>query len=294
VRLDQAGVYSAAVTNAFGAARQDAPPLVVTKVPPPVRPPNDDFANRRPLVGFPVGGQISNSTATREPGEPLPVGGAGSRSIWWTWTAPAGGIVTVVAGIPDTATMLAIYQGDSLDTLRLIGRTAASPSAQVSFQTGLGESFQISVAEGYGIGGLISLGVNFAPDPQPDLAPGIEVQPQGTFTPAGTVLRLSVVATGAHRLTYSWQRDGILLPQFTGPTLEITNAQAEVSGSYSVSVHNPNGSITSDPAVVQVQPTVPAIQSLPETITLTQGYPLRLMVTALGSEPLSYQPRNGS
>lgn len=294
VRLDQAGVYSAAVTNAFGAARQDAPPLVVTKVPPPARPPNDDFANRLPLVGFPVGGQFSNSTATREPGEPLPVGGAGSRSIWWTWTAPAGGIVTVVAGIPDTATMLAIYQGESLDTLRLIGRTTANPPARVSFPTGMGESFQISVAEGYGIGGLASLTVNFAPNPQPDLAPGIIVQPQGTLTPAGTVLRLSVVATGAQRLTYSWQRDGILLPQFTGPTLEITNAQAEVSGSYSVTVQNPNGSITSNPAVVQVQPTVPTIQSLPESITLTMGYPLRLMATALGSEPLSYQwSRNG-
>ena len=294
VRLDQAGVYSAVVTNAFGDARQDAPPLVVTTVPPPTRPLNDNFADRLPLVGFPVGGQISNATATREPGEPLPVGGAGSRSIWWTWTAPAGGIVTVEASIPGAATMLGIYQGDSLDTLRLIGRTNANPPARVSFPTGLGESFQISVAEGYGTGGLTSLGVNFAPNPQPDLAPGIEVQPQGTLTPAGTVLRLSVVATGAQRLTYSWQRDGILLPQFTGPTLEITNAQAEVSGIYSVSVHNPNGSITSDPAVVQVQPTVPAIQSLPETITLTQGYPFRLRVTAVGTAPLTYQwSRNG-
>ena len=62
-----------------------APVIVETPITIPET--NDDFANRasiNPLLG-PV--SDSNQLATVEPGEPLPDGLPGGKSIWFTWHA---------------------------------------------------------------------------------------------------------------------------------------------------------------------------------------------------------------
>ena len=75
-------------------------------------PPNDDFpglvltGTNMVVTGFNVG-------ATNEPGEPFP----GSwRSIWWTWTAPADGAVTIGAA-SSYDTTLAVFTGDDVSNL---------------------------------------------------------------------------------------------------------------------------------------------------------------------------------
>ncbi len=56
---------------------------------------NDQFANRIQILS--AGGTVigSNTTATIETGEPNHGGAPGGKSVWWTWTAPASGIVSV-------------------------------------------------------------------------------------------------------------------------------------------------------------------------------------------------------
>jgi hypothetical protein len=84
-------------------------------------PANDDFALATPLTGFPVSAtqtrQIDSSPATQEPGEP-----AGSGSVWYSWTAPAGGPVwlRICGGSSETGPgfeQLAVYTGDRVDAL---------------------------------------------------------------------------------------------------------------------------------------------------------------------------------
>lgn len=85
------------------------------------RPANDDFAAARPLSGETAlpGIEFTNQ-ATGQAGEPSPITGAANASIWYTWTAPAGGIGRF-AVIGNFDTTLAVYTGNTLPSLTLIG-----------------------------------------------------------------------------------------------------------------------------------------------------------------------------
>jgi len=58
-------------------------------------PANDNFANRIKLTGSRTHVNANNNGATTEPGEPDKMGNPGGSSIWYTWTAPASGRVTL-------------------------------------------------------------------------------------------------------------------------------------------------------------------------------------------------------
>jgi autotransporter-associated beta strand protein len=91
---------------------------------PTVSPPsNDNFANRITLTGAHLNNVAgSNVAATAEPGEPLHADALGLKSVWWTWTAPSSGGLTLtssgtsIRGGP-LDTVLAIYTGDSVSAL---------------------------------------------------------------------------------------------------------------------------------------------------------------------------------
>ena len=98
-------------------------PQVKPNVPPnQIAPPaNDNFANREQLVGTDVRAQADNRGATVEPGEPNHTFGiANTHTVWWTWTAPDTGRVTIdtLGSVTSTSsTALTVYVGDTLDTL---------------------------------------------------------------------------------------------------------------------------------------------------------------------------------
>jgi len=56
---------------------------------------NDNFANRILLSGSNVTTTNQNLGATLEPGEPLHHGYYGGKSVWWRWTSPGTGFVTI-------------------------------------------------------------------------------------------------------------------------------------------------------------------------------------------------------
>jgi hypothetical protein len=123
-----------------------------------VRPPNDDFANRIPISGLSATVTGTTDGATRQAGEPSHAGRAGSKSVWWSWTSPFNGYITISADMVNQegyleSPLLAVYTGNSVSSLTPVassGPANVAPShAQVSFIATAGVTSQIAVDDVY-------------------------------------------------------------------------------------------------------------------------------------------------
>jgi hypothetical protein len=80
-----------------------------------VRPPGDAFGSPQSLSGASINANGINGAATRESGEPdhLPADGSslGENSVWYSWTAPFSGQVTMDTCQSSFDTVLAVYTG---------------------------------------------------------------------------------------------------------------------------------------------------------------------------------------
>jgi hypothetical protein len=94
----------------------------------------------------------SNATATTEAGEPLHAAITGGRSLWWQWTAPASGHVTISTKGSDFDTLLGVYRGASVSTLTAIASNdddpSISPASRVQFSATAGLTYFIA-ADGF-------------------------------------------------------------------------------------------------------------------------------------------------
>jgi hypothetical protein len=117
---------------------------------------NDSFANRTTITGPSVTLTATNKGATKEAGEPNHAGNVGGKSIWYTWSAPASGKVTIDTTGSNFDTLLAVYTGASVSTLTAVpgGANDDSPAggtttSKVSFNVTAGTTYQIAI-DGYG------------------------------------------------------------------------------------------------------------------------------------------------
>ena len=115
---------------------------------------NDDFANAQALdtAGYDFASASGSSRkATAEFGEPAHSGNNASRSLWWSWTAPHSGSVTIDTEGSSFDTVLAVYSGDALDSL---GEVASNDdfgnanTSSVTFQASGGTTYRIAL-DGY-------------------------------------------------------------------------------------------------------------------------------------------------
>lgn len=139
-----AGVqYSIAVDGVDGAS--GAYSLRLTQ------PGNDNFANRLALSGGTVSVTDSNANATVEGSEPTILGNFGSRSLWWSWTAPSTDTVTITTQGSNFNTQLGVYTGSTLASLALIASNDDAIGAQssVTFNALAGTVYQIMVKGGF-------------------------------------------------------------------------------------------------------------------------------------------------
>jgi hypothetical protein len=98
---------------------------------------NDNFVDAAPLDGSPK----SNAGATREPGEPLHAAGGPNKSLWWKFTAGENRSAAIrISQTTVTNVTIAVYQGGSVDTLRLVNKG----SDRVIFDTWAGETYYIA------------------------------------------------------------------------------------------------------------------------------------------------------
>lgn len=112
------------------------------------RPSNDAFAAASVLSGG--SGNVTASTllATRETNEPQHAGNPGGHSIWWRWTAPAAGQVSLDTQGSGFDTLLAVYAGEDVTTLQSLASSdnaAAATTSAVLFQAQAGTTYRIAV-----------------------------------------------------------------------------------------------------------------------------------------------------
>ncbi|HEX6131420.1 MAG TPA: Ig-like domain-containing protein [Actinomycetota bacterium] len=103
------------------------------------RPANDDFENASEVTGSPATLTGTAAGATMQSGEPShdAFGSSGGASVWYRWTAPASGTVTIAKGGAVTPRNVVAYRGSSLSTLTVAGRT--------SFAANAGDTFMVAV-----------------------------------------------------------------------------------------------------------------------------------------------------
>jgi hypothetical protein len=140
----------------------------VTRIPVNLRdikiPRNDNFANRIVLNGSAISTSGHNGQATLESGEAQHTDHPGGASVWWSWTAPTSGRVTMSTLGSAFDTLLAVYTGDTLSGLDRIARndddiSSDTRTSRVTFQATAGTSYQIAV-DGYnGATGRIHLSI---------------------------------------------------------------------------------------------------------------------------------------
>jgi hypothetical protein len=103
--------------------------------------PHDGFAGATVLTGtLPIVATGTNVDATKEAGEPNHGGEPGGKSVWWTWTAPAGLPIRVVvttagssAGASPLDTTLGVYTGSSVGTLQAVASDDDAGRLQTSY-----------------------------------------------------------------------------------------------------------------------------------------------------------------
>ena len=171
---------------------------------------NDNFAGRLTLSGAKATAISNNLSATRETGEPDHAANAAGRSLWWTWTAPASGVVNFSTfsgsrGVTPPR-VLAVYTGGSLTSLTEAGssndlgypyyeafpQTTSLEATGTSFNLPVtaGTTYQIAVdADAYFFGvddGTVVLSIN---------APPTIVAAASVNATTGTSFQYSILAT---------------------------------------------------------------------------------------------------
>jgi autotransporter-associated beta strand protein len=118
----------------------------------------------------------------------------------------------------------------------------------------------------------------------------ITAHPQAAVVNEGAGTTLSVAATGTEALTYQWSRDGVQIAGATSASYTLAPATTSQAGSYTATVSNPAGSVTSNPAELLVR-SAPRIVTQPVSAGVVLSAGTTLSVGASGHAPLAYQWR---
>ncbi len=263
VQFTDAGNYSVVINNAAGSATSVN--AVLTVVLPPA---NDNFANRIAVSGLTNTVTGSNVGASKEAGEPDHAGFPGGKSVWWTWTAPASGNVSVTTFGSTFDTLLAVYTGSSAANLTLVAsndQAGGDDQSAVVFSSVSGTTYQIAVDGHFGDAGVIFLNIN-----QPTNAPVILTQPANLALLLGDNASFRVDAGGKLPLSYQWRKDGASIFGATNSSYFISTTQTNQAGNYTVVVTNTIGVVTSSIAALTVfAPQAPANDACSGAVEMT-------------------------
>jgi hypothetical protein len=281
-------VLTARASDDRGGVGVSAPANVIVGTPAPAF--GDYFINRGLVTGFTNTVLGTNTTFTRESGEPKHDNRNGNHSGWMSWTAPASGqcVMDTVGSSFDT--VLAIYTGTSVSNLVKVTSNDDADidtvQSRVSFSAVAGTTYQIAV-DGYATNAYGTIVFHMRiPNPYPV----ITNQPISQIVTQGNNVSFTVGATGPGPFTYQWRFNGnnITGGGATTPTLNRNNVQAQNQGTYTVVVGNSSGSVTSAPALLTVR-TPPIIQTQPASLSVFPGDNVVFFVRATGFEPFTYQ-----
>lgn len=134
----------------------------------PAGPPNDRFADAQSLSGADASAEGSNAGATKEAGEPNHAGNAGGGSVWYEWTAPAGGQVALTTAGSSFDTLLGVYTGGSVGSLAEVASNDDADGSGVrhsgvAFNATAGTTYRVAVDGFGGDSGDVSLSLSQEP-----------------------------------------------------------------------------------------------------------------------------------
>jgi hypothetical protein len=128
----------------------------------------------------------------------------------------------------------------------------------------------------------------------PAVAPTITRQPTSQTVGYSGTVTFSVEVSGSGPLTYMWKKDGVD-NGFRGQSMELRGVTPAQAGAYTVTVTNPAGSVTSQPATLTVlDANAPRITKQPVSIEVPLGLPATVWVeveSTTGFSTLSIQWR---
>jgi Ca2+-binding RTX toxin-like protein len=139
---------------------------------------NDDFAFPATLAGdFTSALNQTNSSATKQAGEPNHVGDPGGHSRWYRWRAPASGHVVIDTCDSNFDTLLAAYTGHAVESLTPVASDDDScgdfAGSVIEFQAVEGRLYRIAVDGFGGDTGTFDLYIDLeVPPPPPRCADG--------------------------------------------------------------------------------------------------------------------------
>lgn len=138
-------------------------------VPPPVSPLNDNFADAQPIASIPFYADVGNTTATMEPGEPIPSCASYyysfDKTAWYALTPGTSKLLMASFSAPFPAA-LGVYSGNALTSLSQItciqtwGGWSSTP-----FLAAAGTTYYFQLGSMYGDAGVLTLNLSLPPDP---------------------------------------------------------------------------------------------------------------------------------
>lgn len=195
------------------------------------QPANNIFANRSALSGN--SGAVSATTllATKESGEPNHANNIGGYSIWWKWSAPASGQVSLDTHGSGFDTVLAVYTGTTVSTLTKLSANdndgSANSGSGFLFQAQSGAEYQIAIDGANGASGSTALNWALNTSAQANLSASIS-GPTNAQAGADSIFTATVANAGPQAAT------NITL------TLELPSDAVFVSGPSNCSVNGSN------------------------------------------------------
>ena len=216
---------------------------------PGVRPANDSFANATIIDPATPAAQLvgTNVAATKESGEPNHAGNGGGRSVWWRWTAPAAGSVTITTLGSLFDTVLGVYTGTSVSALTTVGsnddvQSGVIRTSTVTFSATAGATYRIAV-DGFD-GDAAPAILNFSFNAGGGVLPSITSHPASILAAPGGNVNFNVGVTG-NPTGYQWFFNGNAIAGATGATLGLGTVSSANAGDYRVVITNAAGSTSS-------------------------------------------------
>jgi hypothetical protein len=131
-------------------------------------------------------------------------------------------------------------------------------------------------------GGPVLLAVN------PAKAPTFSYQPSDVTATVGGSLSIYLSVYGTSPLMYEWKKDGVVVADATSSSFSKSNVQLSDAGTYTVTVKNVAGTVTSSPFTVRVNPMQPPTVSVSDR-TVSMGDSIWIYSSVSGDGSITYQ-----
>jgi len=207
---------------------------------------NDDFGQPQPLSSqlparFFFG---SNRFAGKQAGEPDHAGDAGGHSVWYKWTAPRSGEVSVDACAGSFDALVAVYTGTAVDSLTSVASETDSsskcgPESRLSFDAIANTVYKIAVDGKGGAEGSVNLTID-APPANDEFGEAESIRAKlPAFLSEGSTLLAGKEAGepdhagdgGGHSVWYSWTPSSSGLVEISACTSTFDPVLAVYTGS---------------------------------------------------------------